>query len=217
MSIAATTTTRRSNPDHIRSAFVCGLVPLITGTSVFLLWVLTRWDWLYGAGMLTIIAGIFVFLFGVACLAASRFDSPSGEVGRSRRESLRRIMALLILLINFPVAASIVVAVETIRTRYVVTIVNHGPERLDNVVVSGGGVEIEFGSVAPGATAERWFHIRTDGELVFHARRNGEEIQGSIEGYVTPGMGDDMRLTFAPDGSFTVVDERRLQPIAVAE
>jgi hypothetical protein len=169
---------------------------------------LTRWDWLFVAGMLAIIAGLFVFLFGIACLAASRLDRPSGETAGSRRESLRRITALLILLSNFPVAASIVVAVDTILTRYVVAIVNHSSVPLDNVVVSGGGVEIEFGSVAPGATAERWFHIRTDGELVFRARRGGEGVDGTIEGYVTGSQGGEMDVTFIHDGSFEVRDKR---------
>lgn len=213
MSNAAADSTRRSSPDHLRSAFVCGLIPLITGTSIFLLWVLTRWDWLFVAGMLTIIAGVFVFLCGIACLTASRFDRPLGEVGGSRRETLRRITALLILLSNFPVAASIVVAVDTIRTRYVVTIVNHGSVPLDNVMVSGGGVEIYFGSVAPGAIAERWFNIRTDGKLVFRARRAGEDVDGTIEGYVTNGLGGDMEVTFNRDGSIEVRDKR---PPAIA-
>jgi hypothetical protein len=208
MSITATTTTRRSNPDHVRSAFICGLIPLITGTSIFLLWVVTRWDWLIAAGMLTIMAGIVASLFGIACLVASRLDRPAVEIGGSRRESRRRIIALLIILSNFPVAASIVVAVDLIHTLYAVTIVNRGSVPVDNVVVAGGGVEIEFGSVAPGTTSERWFHVRNDGELVYRVRRGGEDVDGTIEGYVTNGFGGDMEVTFNHDGSIVVRDKR---------
>ena len=68
MSIAATTTVRRSNPDHIRSAFVCGLIPLITGTSIFLLWLLTRWDWLYGLARSPLLREFFSFSSGSPAL-----------------------------------------------------------------------------------------------------------------------------------------------------
>ena len=75
-------------------------------------------------------------------------------------------------------------------------------------MVSGGGVEIEFGSVAPGATAEHGFTSEPKTSWFSAPRRGGEDVEGMIEGYVTSGQGGDMEVTFTQDGSFEVRDKR---------
>jgi hypothetical protein len=42
-------------------ALVCGAVPLIAGILIFLLWLITHWNWLMMAGIITLYGGL-VFL-----------------------------------------------------------------------------------------------------------------------------------------------------------
>jgi hypothetical protein len=114
-----------------------------------------------------------------------------------------------VLLANFPVAGIIVCVVFVIKTRFTVTVVNFGSDPLDSFVVSGGGVEFEFGSVASRQTATRDRLIDHDGELVFHARRGGEEIEGRVEGYVTNNLGGHKRVVFDEWGDFDVLEVGR--------
>ena len=174
----------------IRSALICGLLPLGTGVGIFLLWLVVRWDWLMLAGFGTICVGLLLVLVGAGFLVAARSRSPA---------------VLGVLLANFPVAGVIVFVAFDIETRFTVTVVNEGPAPLDAFVVSGGGVEHGFGSVAPGQTATLHRLIDHDGELVFHARRDGEEVEGEVEGYVTNGQGGHKRVVFDQAGDFEVL------------
>ena len=58
--------------DKIKStykiAFLCGFIPFILGISIFLLWLVSRWEILMFAGILNIYAGICAFIIGALCL-----------------------------------------------------------------------------------------------------------------------------------------------------
>ena len=93
-----------------RVALFCGAIPLIVGVSIFLLWLVTRWDWLMLAGVFTIYGGIGLFLIGSVALA-NYF-----RLGWRTPELLRRSLwrstlgCAGLLLSNFVVAAAIIVA-----------------------------------------------------------------------------------------------------------
>jgi hypothetical protein len=181
----------------LRAAMICGLLPLGTGVGIFLLWLIARWDWLMMAGLFTVYGGIVSVLVGLGFLVAAGKQTPSARP------------ALGILLANFPIAGFIIVVAFVIQTRFPVTVVNEGHATLDQFVVSGGGVEFDFGSVAPGQTVTRHRLIDHDGSLVFHARREGEEIEGTVEGYVTNNQGGHKRVVFDEAGEFEVLDHGR--------
>jgi hypothetical protein len=52
-----------------RNALLCGACPLVVGVTIFLLWLVTRWDWLILAGLCTIVGGVVAFLIGAFSLA----------------------------------------------------------------------------------------------------------------------------------------------------
>jgi hypothetical protein len=101
-----------------RLAMSCGATPLLVGVSIFVLWLLTRWDLLMIAGILTLAAG--------PVLCAFAFLNLSHFLWLARREPdlspWRRRLAVFwcggLLLANFPVAASIIYAVMAIKTAY---------------------------------------------------------------------------------------------------
>lgn len=90
-----------------RISLVCGLVPLATGASVYVLWIWTRWDWLRIAGLLTLLIGSGMFLWGL--VATLLFAVDALREGRSGRTVifLKSVLALAILASNFPAAPAI--------------------------------------------------------------------------------------------------------------
>ena len=189
-----------------RIALICGATPLFIGVSIFLLWLVTRWNWLMMAGLYTIYGGVPIFLIGVVAL--TRFcwlASRTPDLPR-RRLRISVICCAGLLLSNFPVAAAIVVGAVMIDTRYIVTVHNASSQPLDDVRVSGGGCEVDFGTISPGATLRRSFWVQCDGELDFCASSGSVRYNKTIDGYVTNGMGGNTSVIVGPQGTISVAD-----------
>lgn len=190
-----------------RIALICGAAPLFIGISIFFLWLITRWNWLMMAGLFTIYGGIPIFLIGVAAL--TRF---CWLAFRTRDLSQRRLWTSVIccaglLLSNLPVAAAIVVGAVMIEARYTVTVHNASSQPLDDVQVSGGGCEVNFGTISPGATMRRSFWVQCDGELEFCAVSGPARHNKTIDGYVTNGMGGNTSVIVGPQGTISVANK----------
>ena len=186
---------------------------MAAGTSVFLLWLVLRWDWLMAAGAYIIGGGCVLFVVGVVVLL--------GFLVRARlsrwfpRPRLRRmtVAAALLLLANFPAAAGVLVAVGKVESCYSVVIENHSPAMLEAVRVSGGGCEIDFGRLAPGAARRRWFWVQRTGELTLRAVSDGSPVVRMIDGYVTGGIGARTAVTVEPNGTISAtIDYGRARP-----
>ena len=187
-----------------RVALFCAAFPLLVGISIFVLWLTTRWDWLMVAGWFTICGGLVFFFVGLASLGCY-----CGLALRKADESRRHIWLSSIacaglLLSNIPIAAGITTAAVAILTRYTVVIHNDARQAMDDVRVFGGGCEAAFGTIPPGATAQRSFWIRQDGTLEFEAASGATTYAKTIDGYVTNGMGRRTEVTINPDGTIAV-------------
>ncbi len=181
---------------------MCGASPLVAGVSVFLLWVLTRRDWLMGAGLFVLFVGLALFAVGTLALArfcwlALRAGEPPPGFWRSTA------FAAALLLSNFPAAGAIIWKVDDLYTRYTVVVRNATGNTLEDVRVSGGGCEAVFGAIAPGDEARRSFLIQHDGQLEIHA--DGLRRQ-TIVGYVTNSLGGHTTVTVHPGGAVTAED-----------
>ena len=190
-----------SPQSYYRAALICGLAPLAIGTGIFLLWCVTTWDGIcfFFAGVLTILVGLISVLTGIRALisyacCALRTERKSAVVGRV-------LAGTAALLVNFPVAMAFVEIVDKVEGSSHFTVINHGPA-IDRFVITGGGVEVDFGPIASGETSMRSFYVVQDGDLHYHARRGGASLDDSF-GYVTNGPGYNYVVTFAPDGSWT--------------
>lgn len=189
----------------LRAAVVLGLIPLATGMSIFLLWLLTRWDWLMLAGIFTIYGGVACVTGGLVCLIA--YAVLARRTSRAGNVTWRVVAVAFLLLVNFPVAGAVTWGAVYIETLYTVEVRNETSSPIERLAVSGGGVEVIFGDILPGTSRRTRFHILHDGSLTYRFRHHGEERHGVVEGYVTNGMGGHRALLIRPGGEVTVSDE----------
>src|SRR5215471_9423974 len=107
-----------------RAAVFCGATPLLLGTAIFIVWVLTRRDWLMIAGAVILYAGLIIVAADGIALAVScwmAFRTP----GVSRRHVwFSALNCAGLLLSNFLAASWIIAAVISITTRYAVVVHN---------------------------------------------------------------------------------------------
>ena len=190
-------------------ALTCGAVPLLVGVAIFLLWLITRWDWLMVAGLITMYAGIVIFFIGAIALAwflwlAFHVPAPQG------RPWFSAICCAVLLLSNFPVAGGIMAAVIAIETRYTVVVENESQQPLDDVRVTGGGCDVNFGTIQAGAVVRRSFWIQQDGQLGFHTVSGATTHDKIIDDYVTGNLGGNTIVTIQSDGTLSVVNKHDL-------
>jgi hypothetical protein len=185
-------------------AIVCGALPLLTGISIFVLWVITKKPWLTEAGLYTLSGGAALLLIGavaLACFCWNAFRKPNTP---SRRLWLATLACAGLLLSNFPVAGGIILAVLHLESRYVVVVHNASPLPLTKVRVVGGGCERDFGTIRPGRQAQRTHWIKQDGHLKFHAVQGPKTHDQLIDEYITPGLGGRTTVTANPDNTLSV-------------
>ena len=211
-SSAAAAELNRSASQHLlnsmdrtfRIALLCGLLPLLVGVSLFVLWIITGWDWLMVGGFFTLYGGLASFLIGAIalaryCWAACRSADPQG-----RKWVPAALACAALLLSNFPTAGGIIATVIAIETRYSVVVHNASQHALSDVQVYGGGCEADLGTIPPGGLARRSFWIKRDGELEFRAVSSSITHHMIIDGYVTNGIGGRAEVVVEPNGSISV-------------
>ena len=92
----------------LKAALVLGAAPLVIGLAIFALWVLTRAEWLMGAGVVTIYGGIAVIVGAAVCLVTYVWRSwRSRSVARGRLV-WQTIGVLALFLANFVAAGGAV-------------------------------------------------------------------------------------------------------------
>ena len=87
---------------------------------------------------------------------------------------------------------------------YTVRIVNQDSLPLDSVVVDGGGVRVEFGSVLPGREAQRTFVVRQDALLHLSALRGERPVRVVLGGYASRGPGGHVEVLVTMGGDLDV-------------
>jgi hypothetical protein len=187
-----------------RGALICGIAPLIVGISIFLLWVITRWEGLKMAGYITLWGGLFFFVLGIIDLARfCRFALRTPELPRWRLW-LSTLGCSALLLSNFVVAGGIIMGVDAIETRYTVIVHNTSQQPLHAVRVFGGGCEADSGTIPAGGVARRSFWIQHNGVLEFRAASGSTTYAQIIDRSVYPGTGGNTTVTINPDGTISV-------------
>lgn len=182
-----------------RFAMFCGIAPLLTGTLIFALWLLARWDWLIPAGIYTIIGGVLLVGAGALSLLVYAFDA-----GLRGDSLLKSLVCGAMLLTNFPAAAGIVWTVVVIETRYFVAVRNRSSQTLQRAELLGPGCARALGDIAPDDSASGRLAFRGDGVLIVRFTLDGRQREQIIEGYVTGNMGGHAEVTVQPDGTVTV-------------
>ncbi len=189
-------------PPSFHVARVCGGLPLATGVSVFLLWLLTDSELFMLLGLGILFLGLVLFGVGSIALARASWLMASKPGYETVRGSVFACAALL--LANFPVAGGILWSVGYLQTRYLVTIENQSSEALEAVRLVGGGCDESLGSIAGEDTAVQAMWFDRDGQLKVEFRHSGLQEAHIVEGYVTTGLGGQARVVVDPDGDVSV-------------
>jgi hypothetical protein len=171
-----------------------GAAPLVVGVSILILYWITRWDWLMGAGFYTLGGGAICFFGGVICLLIFWFQEsrskqrPPGEVRKKVG------LAALLLASNWPVAFVCVAVGVAAMTRVTVTVINEGDAPIESFVVTAPGFSQELGPVAPGKKAKCVVRATNEGALEFAAKSGGVTTTAS-GAYVGDFSGGDYEVT----------------------
>jgi hypothetical protein len=88
------------------------------------------------------------------------------------------------------------------------TVSNEGPP-IERFVLSGACDDADFGPIPTDTTVERQLNIVRGGELAFDAARDGDQIRGVIQGYVTPSQRVRLLLKFDTNGFGSVRPDTR--------
>jgi hypothetical protein len=181
-------------------AAVCGWVPFLTGVSIFLLWYFTRWEWLIGAGVLTIIGGLAMFVVGSGALLVSFLhELMSPQV--VRQGSWSAGVGVLLLFCNFPVALGLMAAYDHIEFGYEIVVQNHSQTTLENVQIHG----LLLGRIPVGASAEGKIRPLGDSPLQLTAEQGERNISVTVEGYATRGSKGEFRIIVDNEGRVTIL------------
>ena len=198
-------------PRLIKVAIVCGAVPLLAGTLIYVTWLFTRWDPLMAAGFVTICAGLVAFLIGSLCLLLEFFDFAADPAER-RQFRRHRFFALGLLLINFPAAMFYMLSAIHVRALYTVQVHNDSDRPIESLVVTGPGLRAELGPIPAGGRAHRNWRFESEGTLDFTARQQEVQFSGELDPYVTNSWGGERTIRVTQKGIYQVEPADDLDP-----
>jgi len=181
-----------------KASLILGGAPLIAGTAIFVLWLVTRADVLMVAGLYVIYAGIGCGILGIGCLV--------GYLHSARAAITVRRNALVaggLLVLNVPVCMAIIFAVIAIETRYVVTLTNESDVTIDHIALQGPEAHHVWTDVPAGTSVSQGLYFSGPGTLTFEGQVAHEQHTGHLSGYVTRGLGGSAHLRFTDERSFT--------------
>ncbi len=192
-----------------RAAICCAVIPLALGVTIFSGWLLTRWDFLMLFGFMNLALGVTLFFVGGFCLW--RFAVKARNDAEETSQSIRRKAwkAASLLLVNFPVAISIMFIANRIESAFSVTVVNESSKPIEQVRIQGPGDARFIEKLQPGEKKKQNLWFSGDGTLELIAKTDGREIHQEVEGYVTGSQGGATTVIFQPDGSVRIAATHR--------
>ncbi|MGE3316325.1 MAG: hypothetical protein AB7O26_14510, partial [Planctomycetaceae bacterium] len=174
------------------------------GTLTYAIWRVAEWDWLVLAGMLTILVGLFLSLIGCVSLLLYLRQTKPVDPAASRKVRQNALIVAGLLCANYPAAAFCFCSAIEVSTRYYLQIENHSGTVIESCVVRGPGVEIDTGPIAQDRVIKRILHFQHDGKLEFGAKRNNSKFGGTVDDYVSNGLGGRAIIRLMPNDQFQV-------------
>lgn len=177
---------------------------MLVGTLIYATWRVTRWHWLETAGLFTIPIGFAAFIVGAVALWRHLWRESRVQCTTSRPLWLQGVLVGGLLLANFPAAAFFTLSAIDVSTRYTVRVLNDSDRPIESLVVTGPGIRVELGPIAPGQRTRQHIHFRGDGALDFSARQQELQFSGQLEGYVTSGLGGYKSIRIKQKGVYEI-------------
>jgi hypothetical protein len=199
-------------------ALLCGAIPLAVGSGIFILWCGTGWDWLQGAGLLTIWAGLFAVFGGALCLVAFIAESFGARRRLGWRDGAVCLLALALLAANVPACAAIIDAVVRLdRARWsidraeelyregAVRVVNASGAPAEDVRIIGLPSGGELGAIPPGGGSVAFFDVPAGTELTVRASWQGRAVEATCRVQAPGQWGREFVVVLSPDGTLQAV------------
>jgi hypothetical protein len=182
-------------------AMASGLAPLIAGVGIFAAWLVTRADWFMGAGIYNLMAGLVLFFCGLVFLLVYGLGERKSGNSFPKKQTL---IALAILLLNFPTAAVVIYAVKYIVSTSSVTVLNMSSFVVTDMVLNAGLRSHPFPPIASDQEVTESFRFKYEGAIVYKLSVDGSVKSGIIFGYVSDGMGESATLVIKSDGTIQI-------------
>ena len=141
---------------YLIAAVICGGLPLGVGSFIFYAWRITHWGIWQLLGLLTLIAGLGLFLAGLAHLWTYILKARREDKAPVARIFATSVGVLALLLANFPVASHCMSSALDIITHFKVAVENQTGEPVTEFHIGGSYAEdIRIPLIQPGETIIR--------------------------------------------------------------
>ncbi len=185
-----------STPEKL--AIACAGMPLIVGTSIYLLWRMTSWTSLELAGVWTIGIGICLFLSGGLLLLLELVFSKS-----SRTNWARKLAIGILLLANFPAALFFVDSALEVsnHTRYLIEVVNNTGHDITSFQLISDKGKKALGPIAVGSSAKTEIQVSKNdclSQIVTSSKAEIKSIQSADSCFND--VGDGISIELLPNG-----------------
>ncbi len=195
-----------------RTAIVCGLVPMLLGTAIFAAWLFTDFNALGILGILFIYGGLALFAAGIVSLLI--FVSRARKDGIAYRKPA--ILALAVLVVNFPLCAAYISIAFLMESAHVVTVVNRTGMPIETLALTDPvGRRFRVGTVGPGQVRRACLGFSGEGAVQFSLSVDGETRTGTLIGYLSDPLGSDATLHLSED--LSVQTREGFRRISVAD
>jgi len=153
------------------------------------------------AGIYDIIGGLVLFICGLGLLFVY------GQKERKLRNGYpikRVLIALGILLFNFPAAGLALYSAENIISTSTVTVINKSAFEVTDMVLRERDISYRFPRIMSGQEVTEYFHFKYEGSVDYKLSLNGSVKEGIMLGYVTGGMGESATMVITSDGAIEI-------------
>lgn len=173
----------------------------MAGSGLFLVWFAEPHDWMLYAGLLAVPGFLLFILLG--------FISVGAFVRQSRRSNTpyirRTLLAIVLLLMNFPAGAGLAYFALTIKTAYVIQILNNTNQAIETIKLTDPkGHEFVLAPVSPHEQIQQTLRFEGEGQVKYRLEIGGIVKTGILLGYITNNMGGQAHLTIETGGRIAI-------------
>ena len=184
---------------------------MMVGTAIFAAWLFTDLDALEIIGLFFIYGGIGLFAAGIASLLV--FVSRARKHGIAHRRPTT--VALVVLVLNFPLCVAYVSIAFTMETAHLVTVANRSITPIEALIVTDPtGQQFQIETIGPGEVRHACFDLSGEGAVQFTFNVDGETRAGTLIGYLAAPIGSSATLVLSEDLTARANEEFRRISVA---
>jgi hypothetical protein len=182
-----------------RLAIIAGVTPLVAGILTFIVWYITRAEWLMVTGIFIIYAGLGFFCLGLLSIGVFSYIAIKARV---KRWVLKSALVIILLVSNFPVAFGLMSAAIYIVSVSVILVDNQSDHVVEKIMLfDPAGNSYSFGPVTARERRDVTFRFKGEGAVTYEMSVAGSAHSGTVFGYITSGTRNTATITVSKDGT----------------